>query len=348
MFESQFSIIVPVYNTSASLLKRCLESISLQTYSSYEIIIIDDGSKKIYAEEIDSLKNNYKNIFVYHIAHQGVSNARNTGVSKANGEWIIFVDSDDVLSKYMLEDASVAIKNNKNVEIIYGYVKYEKLHAEMYEKKADKENFEILSLMQKEKLLIHLISSECDDYRENGAYISRGPVARVINKSLLLKVNFDTTLKLGEDVIWNIEILKNAHNIMVVKNIWYYYIKNDDSATQRYRPDAFIEHCKMLDKLCEIIGDRIDLRASILSRTMEELVAILNSFYLHDNYPNSLKVANVELKKYTRMESFSRFSSLEYFWKMTLKNKVKWIILMKNPYPLYLYKFMLLLGIVKK
>ena len=149
-------------------------------------------------------------------------------------------------------------------------------------------------------------------------------------------------------MIWNIEILKNAHNIMVVKNIWYYYIKNDDSATQRYRPDAFIEHCKMLDKLCEIIGDRIDLRASILSRTMEELVAILNSFYLHDNYPNSLKVANVELKKYTRMESFSRFSSLEYFWKMTLKNKVKWIILMKNPYPLYLYKFMLLLGIVKK
>lgn len=348
MYQPKFSLIIPVYNTKIELLIRCMDSVILQTYKSYEIILVDDGSDSIYAKELDGLKNTYKNLYVYHIAHSGVSNARNIGVSLSAGDWIFFIDSDDVISKYMLEDASAAIRKNKDIEIVYGYIQYVDFNINLYERKASEENFKVLSYLQKKRLLKHFIALECGEFKKNKSYISRGPVARAIKKQLASKYTFDVNIVLGEDLIWNIEILKDMPKSMIVETVWYYYIRNDDSSVRRYRSDAIIEHCKLLNKLSKIVGRCNELLPSILSRSVESLSNIITTYYLHENYPKSLKQANEEFKQMVKMEQFSRFSSLEYFWKMTLKNKVKWIILMKNPFPLYTYKLMLLFGAVKK
>lgn len=345
MCKLEFSIIIPVYNTKIELLKRCLDSIKWQSYQSYEIIVIDDGSSKKCAKEIDLLKNNYKKVCVYHIVHTGVSNARNIGILKARCEWILFVDSDDMISKYMLEDAHLALQRNKDVDIVYGYVKYEKVHISLCEKKATEAKFEILSVAQKKKLLQHMISLNCDEYKENGAYINRGPVAKVIKKTFLLQHSFDVGLSLGEDVIWNINILKDIPKILVVRNIWYYYIRNNDSTSKRYNPNVIIEERKMLDRLNEIIGGYSEYRASILSNTMERLIEIISSYYLHSNYKGCLSEANKEFLRVRQLESFSRLSRFKYFLKLSLKNKIKWVVLMKNPYSIYLYKIIFILRI---
>lgn len=93
---AKFSIIVPVYNVE-KYLHECLRSILGQTYSDYEIILVDDGSTDSSGEICDEYASKYPNVHVYHQENQGLSAARNFGVQNAIGEYIWFVDSDDVI-----------------------------------------------------------------------------------------------------------------------------------------------------------------------------------------------------------------------------------------------------------
>lgn len=90
------SIIVPVYNT-AQYLPRCIDSILAQTYSNFEAIFVDDGSKDGSGDILDNYEKKDARIKVSHQKNQGATKARAFGVSQAKGEWITFVDSDDTL-----------------------------------------------------------------------------------------------------------------------------------------------------------------------------------------------------------------------------------------------------------
>lgn len=90
----KYSFIVPVYNTS-NYLKKCIDSLVNQTYKSFEIIIVNDGSTDNSLDIINGYKESNKNIKIINQKNGGLSNARNNGVKKASGEYIIFVDSDD-------------------------------------------------------------------------------------------------------------------------------------------------------------------------------------------------------------------------------------------------------------
>lgn len=90
------SVIVPVYNVS-SLLKNCVESILSQGFESYEVILVDDGSTDASGRICDELEMEYDCIKTIHRENGGLSAARNTGIKCAQGDYIIFVDSDDTL-----------------------------------------------------------------------------------------------------------------------------------------------------------------------------------------------------------------------------------------------------------
>ncbi len=95
------SVVVPVYNKQNSI-KRCIESVLKQSYISWELLLIDDGSTDNSAKIIQPyLKDN--RIHYYHKENGGVSSARNMGILKAKGEWIIFLDSDDYFLQNCLE-----------------------------------------------------------------------------------------------------------------------------------------------------------------------------------------------------------------------------------------------------
>ena len=94
----KFSVIIPVYNVE-KYLQECLKSILEQTYNNYEIILVDDGSTDSSGKICDEYAQKYPNIHTYHQVNQGQSVARNMGVKKAEGEYIWFVDSDDVIIK---------------------------------------------------------------------------------------------------------------------------------------------------------------------------------------------------------------------------------------------------------
>lgn len=105
----KFSIIVPVYNVE-NYVGKCLDSIVNQSYSDYEVIIVNDGTKD---NSMDIVK---KYPFkVIEQKNQGLSVARNTGVKEAKGDYLIFLDSDDYIEKDLLKFLSKSLKNNPDI-----------------------------------------------------------------------------------------------------------------------------------------------------------------------------------------------------------------------------------------
>lgn len=90
------SIIVPVYN-AAHTLHRCIDSILTQTYTNFELLLIDDGSKDNSFQICDDYAAQDIRVRVFHQSNNGVSSARNLGMDKVQGNWITFIDSDDIL-----------------------------------------------------------------------------------------------------------------------------------------------------------------------------------------------------------------------------------------------------------
>lgn len=96
------SVIVPVYNAE-KYLPQCIDSILAQTYTDFELIIVDDGSTDRSGQICDEYKDKDSRVYVVHQENRGVSAARNAGIDMAKGEYIAFVDSDDFIHNQMLE-----------------------------------------------------------------------------------------------------------------------------------------------------------------------------------------------------------------------------------------------------
>lgn len=100
--DKKISIIIPVYNVE-NYLDRCIKSVLEQTYKYWELILIDDGSTDSSGLICDNYKSIDDRICVIHTKNKGRSAARNLGIKKSNGEWIVFIDSDDFVGVYYLE-----------------------------------------------------------------------------------------------------------------------------------------------------------------------------------------------------------------------------------------------------
>lgn len=341
MEDIRFSIIIPVYNTPVNLLRRCIESIYRQKYPAYEVILIDDGSEKECSQTMDEISSEHENTIVYHIANGGVSNARNLGVEKAQGNWIFFVDADDVTADCMLSDAKEAILQYPDVEIVYGYTRYEKIFSNRQIEVKAASKFYKLSQSELKKLLRHMIALEDPNYMKKEYYVGRGPCARAIKTALAHQFGFSLGVELGEDEIWNIEILKTNPQAVVVNSIWYYYVLNSESASKRFRTDLLLMECRRLHKLDTLLGECQELRSSILAKTLEAIMEMMKGYYIHPKYKASLSQANEEFKQIRNDEIFAKYSKWKYFARLSWKRKIKWLILYKNPFPMYMIKLAL-------
>lgn len=107
--KHKFSLIIPTYNVE-KYIKKCLDSVLNQTYTNYEIIIINDGSTDNTSKILESYKSN-KKIKIINQENKGLSSARNLGVSNAKGDYILFIDSDDFIEKELLEILNKTIKD---------------------------------------------------------------------------------------------------------------------------------------------------------------------------------------------------------------------------------------------
>ena len=113
----KLTIIIPVYKTEKTL-DRCVESILSQDYSDYEIILVDDGSPDLCPEKCDAWTEHDSRIRVIHKANGGLSDARNAGIEVARGDYLTFVDSDDMIAPSTLAPLMNKIAHDESIQIL--------------------------------------------------------------------------------------------------------------------------------------------------------------------------------------------------------------------------------------
>ncbi len=228
------SIIVPVYNVE-KYLERCMNSLLNQTYDNIEIILVDDGSPDNCPKMCDEYALKDNRVKVIHKQNAGLGFARNSGLEIANGQYIVFVDSDDYVTTDMCEKLyNAAVKNNSDV--VYGGIYYTDGQKINKESKVPTEQL----WKEGKEFLLEMIATKPSEKNDTIIEVS-------VWKALFKKEIFDKySIKfvserefISEDVIFDIDYLQHATNIVIIPDAVYYYVNNPASLSKTFRTDRF-------------------------------------------------------------------------------------------------------------
>ena len=224
------SIIIPVYNVKPHI-ENCLESVCGQTYPNLEILIVDDGSTDGTIEICEEFEKRDQRIRIFHTSNKGVSHARNLGLDKATGEYIKFVDGDDVLPS---DSTRIFIKTieEKNVDFVIS--NYTKVLAEIniYFNQLDRPG-----IYSNKEYLRNTLKDPGHHYY--GVVWNKFYRRNIIQKN---NIRFIEKAYLGEDFIFNLNYLEYVKNVYVIKKHLYYYNCMNGNTLSRYEKN--IEMCK--------------------------------------------------------------------------------------------------------
>lgn len=264
----KYSVIIPVYNSERTI-KRCIESITLQNRPDVETIIINDGSTDETESLCKALQTKHNNIIYLYKENGGVSSARNLGLSVANGEFVLFVDSDDYV-------------DNKCFDTID---RYTQSNADFYQF-----GFSIVAngLVKETREF-----SECNvkTSSEKEAFVSDGVVTRSINspcaKIFKRKIinekglRFCEELSTGEDLTFVFTFLLSANKVERSENkIYFADVGNEESLSRKYREDLSEQLIGVYDSMVKAFQ-----KSKIESKLINQSLAWLF-------YRNAYSVAN--------------------------------------------------------
>lgn len=234
--QPQISIIIPVYN-SKDHLEDCVQSLLEQSYKNFELILVDDGSFDGSSELCDRLAEQYPIINVIHKVNGGVSSARNAGLDIASGYYIVFVDSDDVISNNYLESF---IESSHKGDLILGMI--EDLYfddtgsiVKQRTRNVDAPNCGILA----------------DEYYKL-LELLRVPVVKLYKRDIieLNHIRFDENLSLAEDQVFNFTYYKHIKTYALEKSsiYKYYHYHESNSLSSLRTKKTFEDELYKLDK----------------------------------------------------------------------------------------------------
>lgn len=251
----KISIIVPVYNT-AKYLPKCLDSLIGQTYQNLEIICVNDGSTDSSLNLLRHYAVNNSQIQVINQNNMGLSGARNTGVSSATGDYLMFVDSDDWIDPNMCELLMQAANNYDADCVMCSYCRDYGNHIVqshvfdsdiIWDETSTRENFyrRLFGPIGKETARpyeVDIIVSAC-------MQLFRAKICRC--------VEFIDTKKIGtEDCLYQMMVYKNCKRFVYIDKPMYHYRKtNETSLTTKYNPFLFDRWQNMYDLMEKIIKD---------------------------------------------------------------------------------------------
>lgn len=221
----KISIIVPIYN-SEKYLARCIESILRQTYSNLEIILVDDGSVDDSAHICDSFAFRDERILVFHQPNGGVSVARNLGLKKAKGDFVMFVDADDWMEPDLCE-ILISSMDEKCDLVICGY-------------------WDVYKNSRCECKPSHLVRVQNQHFGKDFSTIYHHsafnpPWAKLFRRDVIRELSFEPGREIGEDLLFNLDYMEHCRgDLLFLPYSGYYYNEaNSESAMHSFRKEDF-------------------------------------------------------------------------------------------------------------
>lgn len=219
----KYSIIIPVYNAEATL-RRCLDSLVSQQFSDYELLLINDGS----ADSSDAIcreyADRYPQIRYFAKENGGVSSARNLGLTQAQGEYILFVDSDDFVTTDYFAVLTNALTYEKPDLLMFGYRNFGGISAE----RNTGEFFE-----NAETGIADRISTAMRRYLFSSLW------SRVFRRQIIEEngLRFDESLSIGEDQAFIFAYAMHIRSVVSIPNTQYYVDTSGEGSLSRKRRD---------------------------------------------------------------------------------------------------------------
>ena len=237
--KSVISIIIPVYKAE-KWISRCIESVIDQSYKNLDIILINDGSPDKSGSICDEYAKKDKRIIVIHKKNEGPSIARNIGLKLSVGDYIQFVDSDDWLSR---EACEILLENmeQENVNQVVCGLNVTKNGKTLRTPHLPRKKYSIFKAPNEFFELLKIFASPCNKlYKKE--YITHG---------------FDPSLSAGEDLIFNLNYLKNTDKILTIPECLYNVsLDNDQSLNRKFRLDRldlFLKSQDLIFEFCDNI-----------------------------------------------------------------------------------------------
>ena len=211
------SIVVPVYNT-AEYLPACLDSILAQSFTDFELILVDDGSTDDSLRICEAYAFRDARIRVFHQQNAGVSAARNLGVEQAQGDWLCYVDSDDVVLPAYLQDMLEAADAEDC--LVMGNISDSRMKGLITSD----------VVLEGEAMVRYMLS-------HNILNLS-GPVAKLYNRATLVNygIRFPQDIHYGEDLLYFLQYLNHIGRVAFRQSELYQVTMREGSLSRGYYP----------------------------------------------------------------------------------------------------------------
>lgn len=232
--DPYFSVIIPCFN-GEKYISRCLNSIISQKFENWECIIINDGSKDRSLDIISNYSNNDKRINVINQQNSGVSIARNKGIEAANGRYLLFVDTDDILrSSDFLDTAYTLISSDNSIDIVQFDVEIVTPNLKRIKLLSPDPNMNLFETFVREETTASSAWSK-------------------IFSSQFIKNNeirFPEKIIMNEDYYFSFVAMANSSKSIISHDLCYTYVKNDTSCTAKHNSrhvDSMLKVADLLD-----------------------------------------------------------------------------------------------------
>lgn len=237
--EKKISVIVPVYNVE-KYLPQCLDSLVGQTYKNLEIILVDDGSVDQSGSICEKYARNSDKIFVYHKENGGVSSARNMGIEKSTGDYLVFVDADDIVHTELLE---IYVRASELEGVPVCGVAREKEEL----KKSYVATWNSRMKIEQAEQFMEFLYEDYVNPPWNKLYD-----AEIIRRN---HIRFDEEKNLGEDFLFNLEYFSyEKFQYTVIQYPLYYYREGRaESLGNTFKPQLFQLQIEMFNALYEFL-----------------------------------------------------------------------------------------------
>ena len=250
----QISIVMPAYNAE-KYIERCIDSIITQTFQDFEIIIVNNGSVDSTKEICEELEKKDNRISFHDMGEEnkGVSFARNIGIQKSTGEYISFVDADDILQADMLEVLWNQIQSTGALISGCSFFQWKKLDDISQKERAISE-YPTKTYSFKEYVAVGILNGDTRCW------------SKLYHRDCVKDCRFDETLSIGEDMLFLLSLLikEGAENALIAITDYpgYGYFWNETGAINRTFKPAYLDQIKCWQKADELISQMIPEQAA--------------------------------------------------------------------------------------